>query len=134
MLPKSVPSSKTLVEPVCDGSFPVTMATFDHLTGVRHRDKIDYRAESALEEALNALIFDKERIDSDQVARYLTHALKNVTTRLVTLFNLDDHNLCDFFFSFPRTPRRGSLQLPRITIHYNSSIIFDKLRVKWLMC
>jgi cytidylate kinase len=54
------------------------MATFDHLTGVRHRDKIDYRAESALEEALNALIFDKEKIDSDEVARYLTYALKNV--------------------------------------------------------
>jgi hypothetical protein len=77
MLPKTVPS-KAFVEPVCNASFPVTMATFDHLTGVRHRDKIDYRAESALEEALNALIFDKERIDSDEVARYLTYALKNV--------------------------------------------------------
>nr|CAH0098536.1 unnamed protein product [Daphnia galeata] len=77
MLPKTLPS-KALVEPVCNASFPVTMATFDHLTGVRHRDKIDYRAESALEEALNALIFDKEKIDSDEVARYLTYALKNV--------------------------------------------------------
>lgn len=54
------------------------MATFDHLTGVRHRDKIDYRAESALEEALNALIFEKDKIDSDEVARYLSYALKNV--------------------------------------------------------
>ncbi|KAI9552770.1 hypothetical protein GHT06_020650 [Daphnia sinensis] len=82
MLPKSVPS-KALVEPVCNASFPVTMATFDHLTGVRHRDKIDYRAESALEEALNALIFDKERIDSEEVARYLTYALKNNATSWV---------------------------------------------------
>lgn len=77
MLPKSVPN-KGLIEPVCDASFPATMATFDHLTGVRHRDKIDYRAESALEEALNALIFEKDKIDSDEVARYLSYALKNV--------------------------------------------------------
>ena len=81
MLPKSLPplENEEIVEPVCDGSFPSSMATFDHLTGVRHRDKIDYRAESALEEALNALFFDKDRIDTDQVAHYLSHALKHVT-------------------------------------------------------
>ena len=78
MLPKSL-STKALLEPVCDASFPVTMATFDHLTGVRHRDKIDYRAESALEEALNALVFEKDKIDSDEVARHLSYALKNVS-------------------------------------------------------
>lgn len=83
MLPKSLPNNKGLVEPVCDGSLPTSMATFDHLTGVRHRDKIDYKAESALEEALNALIFDKERIDTDEVARVFTHALRNVTLALV---------------------------------------------------
>lgn len=91
MLPKTVPS-KAFVEPVCNASFPVTMATFDHLTGVRHRDKIDYRAESALEEALNALIFDKERIDSDEVARYLTYALKNVyVTKFIYSLQSIDH-------------------------------------------
>lgn len=89
MLPKSVPT-KALVEPVCDSSFPVTMATFDHLTGVRHRDKIDYRAESALEEALNALIFDKEKIDSDEVARYLSYALKNVRHEAFFVFMIVD--------------------------------------------
>ncbi len=78
MLPKSVSPSKTLVEPLCDSSLPTSMATFDHLTGVRHRDKIDYKAESALEEALNALFFDKERIETPEVARILTQALKNV--------------------------------------------------------
>ena len=79
MLPKSLPPQDQVVEPICDSSFPVTMATFDHLTGVRHRDKIEYKGETALEEALNALFFDKDRIDTDQVARYLHHALKHVT-------------------------------------------------------
>lgn len=74
------------MEPLCDANFPVTMATFDHLTGVRHRDKIEYKAESALEEALNALFFDKERIDTDEVARILSHALRNVTSCYVRLF------------------------------------------------
>ena len=75
MLPKSVPSH-VHAEPLCDSNLAVTMATMDHLTGVRHRDKIDYKGESALEEALNSLIFDKEKIDTDQVALYLTHAMK----------------------------------------------------------
>lgn len=78
MLPKFASPSERTVEPVCDGTFPVTMATFDHLTGVRRRDSIDYRAERALEEALNALFFDKGRIDTDEVARHLSQALKNV--------------------------------------------------------
>ena len=80
MLPKSAPPLEHVIEPVCDGTFPVTMATFDHLTGVRRRDSIDYRAERALEEALNALFFDKGRIDTDEIARHLSHALKNVCT------------------------------------------------------
>lgn len=82
MLPKSVPASVN-VEPLCDSTLPVSMATMDHLTGVRHRDKIDYKAESALEEALNSLVFDKERMDTQEVARYLTYALKENSTSWV---------------------------------------------------
>jgi len=82
MLPKSVPSH-VHAEPLCDSNLAVTMATMDHLTGVRHRDKIDYKGESALEEALNSLIFDKEKIDTDQVALYLTHAMKQNSTSWV---------------------------------------------------
>ena len=109
MLPKSVPSSKgQLSEPLCDANFPVSMATFDHLTGVRHRDKIDYKAESALEEALNALIFDKERIDTDEVARILSHALKSV---IFWTFNSNPTDFSLFYtggmlFYF-RIPHRG---------------------------
>lgn len=106
MLPKSVPS-KALVEPVCNASFPVTMATFDHLTGVRHRDKIDYRAESALEEALNALIFDKERIDSEEVARYLTYALKNVGNEVYQLVTYRLNSIYIYIYIFFRMQHLG---------------------------
>lgn len=100
MLPKSLPPllNEEIVEPVCDSSFPSSMATFDHLTGVRHRDKIDYRAESALEEALNALFFDKDRIDTDQVAHYLSHALKHVT--LSSLASLSFYFIFHFYYQF----------------------------------
>jgi hypothetical protein len=100
MLPKSLPPllNEEIVEPVCDSSFPSSMATFDHLTGVRHRDKIDYRAESALEEALNALFFDKDQIDTDQVAHYLSHALKHVT--LSSLASLVFILFFKFFYQF----------------------------------
>lgn len=103
MLPKSAPSSKQTVEPLCDDMFPVTMATFDHLAGVRRRDRIDYRAEQALEEALNALFFDKGRVDTDEVARHLSQALKNVVQnplKTVILFNCS--------VTHRRTPLRGS--------------------------
>lgn len=86
MLPKSVPPN-VHAEPLCDSNFPVTMATMDHLTGVRHRDRIDYKGESALEEALNSLIFDKEKIDTDQVALYLTYAMKQAIHSLYTYQN-----------------------------------------------
>lgn len=95
MLPKSVPSG-VQVEPLCDSNFPVTMATLDHLTGVRHRDKIDYKAESALEEALNALIYDKEKIDTEEVARYLSYALKEVRYFAVMFSNSEHRPTCFF--------------------------------------
>ena len=71
-------------EPLCDGSFPLSMATMDHLKAVRQRDRIDYRAESALEEVLNALIVDntdRSSVTSDQVVGYLNRALRNVSLK-----------------------------------------------------
>ena len=65
---------------MCDAAFPVTMATMDHLTGVRHRDMIDYKAESALEEALVTLVYDtKDRVQLEQVAGCLHDSLRNVS-------------------------------------------------------
>jgi hypothetical protein len=97
LLPSSVPASEEVREPICDSSFPVTMATMDHLTGVRHRDKIAYKAESALEEALNTLIFDsKDRISSDDVAKYLSHALRKVSSRLPFPIRMNSVNFMDF--------------------------------------
>jgi hypothetical protein len=96
LLPSSVPASEEVREPTCDSSFPVTMATMDHLTGVRHRDKIDYKAEAALEEALNTLIFDsKDRISSDDVAKYLSHALRKVSSRLSFYILINSLDLMD---------------------------------------
>ena len=100
MLPKSVPPH-VHAEPLCDSSFPVTMATMDHLTGVRHRDKIDYKGEAALEEALNSLIFDKEKIDTDQVALYLTYAMKQAMNRLILIAILKN---CTEFPTSPPSP------------------------------